>query len=225
MVYNSSMSLPRLYSLQHCPYAMRARMGLLMAKVDVFIRAVVTKDKPKEMISLSPKATVPILLLGDGSVIDESLDIMIWALKSNDPKNLLHKENPNSYCEMLNLINEFDYKFRPILSAYKNAKRYHLETECELRTKCEMFIQKLESLLVIDNHLIGGKLSLADLAIMPVIRQFVNVDKKWFRNAGYSQLTLWLDNLLQSLFFTRIMRKYPLWEDCYVPANGLQFSI
>ena len=88
------MKLPILYSLQHCPYAMRARMGLLMARQQVMLRAITMKNKPKEMLKISPKGTVPVLLLPDKTVIDESLDIMVWALQQNDPEDLLHKDNP-----------------------------------------------------------------------------------------------------------------------------------
>ena len=190
---------------------MRARMGLMMAKQNVLLRNIVTKDKPTEMLEISPKGTVPVLLLNDGTIIDESLDIMIWALKQNDPSDLLYKEQPGTYPEMIKLISDCDQEFRTNLSAYKKSKRYHLSDEIQLRTGCEGFIQRLETSLLQRDFLFGDKLSLADLAILPFVRQFVNVEKRWFRNAGYPRLTLWLANLLQSLLFTRAMVKYPLW--------------
>ncbi|MBT3984207.1 MAG: glutathione S-transferase [Bacteriovoracaceae bacterium] len=208
------MSVPILYSLQHCPYAMRARMALLMARQSVLLRAVVTKDKPEELLKISPKATVPVLLFEDGSIIDESLDIMIWALQKNDPTDLLYIGKPEIYPQMLNLISICDHEFRTKLSAYKHAKRYHQPQEIELRSQCEKFIQKLESSLQKQEFIMGSKLSLADLAILPFVRQFVNVDKKWFRSAAHPHLSRWLESMLQSLLFTKAMRKYPLWLEC-----------
>ena len=209
------MPQPILYSLQHCPYAMRARMGLLMAKQDVLLRAIVTKDKPEDMLAFSPKGTVPVLILTDGSIIDESLDIMIWALKKNDPDDLLISSRPDILAEMLRFIHEWDDELKPTLSAYKHAKRFHIDTEIHLRDQCEVFMKELESRLQKQKYFFGDKLSMADLAILPFVRQFVNVDKRWFRDAGYSRLSLWLAQRLQSLLFTKTMRKYPLWVECH----------
>ena len=206
-------SLPILYSLQNCPYAMRARMGLLMARQEVLLRATVTKDKPADMLAVSPKGTVPVLVLTDGSVIDESLDIMIWALKKSDPSELLRGQHPELYPQMLNLISECDTGFRTNLKAYKHAKRHHLPGETQLRSQCEAFIQKLESSLQSKAFIFGETISLVDLAVLPFIRQFANVDKAWFRKAGYPHLALWLSKHLQSLLFSKTMRKYPLWLD------------
>jgi len=186
-------------------------MSLLMARQSVLLRAVVTKNKPEELLKISPKGTVPVLLLEDNTVIDESLDIMVWALQKSDPFDLLYSERPESFPQMLKLISSCDHEFRTNLSAYKYEKRYHLPQEISLRGQCEEFIQKLETSLEEKEFLMGVKLSLADLAILPFVRQFVNTDKKWFRCAGYPQLTTWLKNLMQSLLFTKAMRKYPLW--------------
>jgi len=206
-------SVAILYSLQNCPFAMRARMALLMAKQDVLLRAIVTKDKPKEMLKISPKGTVPILVLVDGRLIDESLEIMTWALQKSDPEDLLYRKEPHLYPQMLSLISVCDSGFRTNLSAYKYGNRYHQPNEIELRSSCEVFIKQLERLLQNNNFLFGDKLSIADLAILPNVRQFMNVDKKWFRGAYYPYLTNWLGNLMQSLLFSKAMRKYPLWND------------
>jgi glutathione S-transferase len=192
---------------------MRARMGLLMARQEVLLRNIVTKDKPKEMLKISPKGTVPILIIEDGTLVDESLDIMIWALKKNDPSDLLYKDQADALPDMLNLISDCDIGFRANLSSYKNQKRYHLEDEVKLRTSCEEFIQCLESSLEKQDFVLGDKLSLADLAILPFIRQFANVDRKWFRETNYPRLTAWLAKLMQSLLFGKAMRKYSLWND------------
>jgi glutathione S-transferase len=209
------MSIPVLYSLQHCPFAMRARMGLLMSKQDVMLRAIVTKDKPREMLKISPKGTVPILIFEDETLIDESLDIMIWALKKNDPKDLLYKDQPQTYSRMLDLINTCDTEFRKNLSAYKHGSRYHLPAEVEQRSACELFIKELESHLQQNDYLFGNKISMADLAVLPNARQFVNVDRKWFRQTDYPNFTKWIANLMQSLLFTKAMRKYPLWNESH----------
>jgi len=194
---------------------MRARMALLMAREDVLLRAIVTSDKPEEMLSISPKGTVPVLLLSDGSFLEESLDIMLWALKKNDPQDLLKLSEPSTLIEMLELVAECDRSYRVNLKAYKHAKRFHLETEVDFRSECEVYLQKLEDLLLKQNHLFGESLSLADLAILPFIRQFANVDKKWFRNAPYKNLSKWLSDLMGSALFTKTMRKYPLWNDAH----------
>jgi len=207
------MTYPILYSLQHCPYAMRARMGLLMARKKVLLRAIVTKDKPAEMLAVSKKATVPILLFPDGKVIDESLEIMLWALKQNDPDDLLYGQRPDIYPQMLNLINDCDHGFRTNLSAYKHSQRYHLPDELQLRARCEVFIRRLESFLLQQDYIMGERLSLADLAILPFVRQFANVDKKWFRGSPYPHVGSWLEKQMQSLLFSKTMRKYPLWLD------------
>ena len=188
-------------------------MALLMAKQDVLLRAVVTKDKPKEMLKISPKGTVPILLFNDGGLIDESLDIMIWALQKNDPEDLLYKAQPEVYQQMLDLIKVCDTEFRKNLSSYKYSSRYHEPNEVELRSACEVFIKKVELRLHDNQFVMGEKLSMADLAVLPNIRQFVNVDRKWFRQTDYPKLTKWLAALMQSLLFTKAMRKYPLWNE------------
>jgi len=190
-------------------------MGLLMARKEVLLRAIVTKDKPADMLAVSAKGTVPILLFPDGTVIDESLDIMIWALKQNDPSDLLYSEQADMYPQMLDLINDCDHEFRTNLSAYKHNKRYHLPDELSLRTGCEVFLKQLESRLEQQDFIMGDKLSLVDLAVLPFVRQFANVDKKWFRQAGYPRLSLWLASQMQTLLFSKTMREYPLWLDCH----------
>jgi len=192
---------------------MRARMGLLMARQEVMLRAIVTKDKPEEMLEISPKGTVPVLLLADGVVIDESLDIMLWALKTSDPTNLLNSDYPESLPEMLSLIKIYDFDFRPILSNYKQAKRYHKADEVELRSQCEVYIQDLETRLEKHKFIMGEQLSLVDFAILPFIRQFANTNKKWFRETNYPNLTQWLANQLQSILYTKTMRKFPMWTE------------
>ncbi|WDE99415.1 glutathione S-transferase [Lentisphaera profundi] len=207
------MTYPILYSLQHCPYAMRARMALLMAQEDVLLRAISTKDKPKEMLLVSAKGTVPVLVLENGKFLDESLDIMLWALKKNDPHDLLKASDPSILINILALIDECDVGYRANLSAYKHAKRFHIDTENYLRSECEKYIQKLEALLENQSYFFGESLSLADLAILPFVRQFANADKKLFRDAPYENLSQWLSDFMASALFSKVMRKYPLWNE------------
>ena len=141
------MTLPILYSLQNCPYAMRARLGILLAKQTVMLRAIVMQNKPPEMLVLSPKGTVPVLVLevmSKKTVIDESLDIMLWALNLNDPDNLLYSQDADAISEMLQIIKDNDEDFKPKLEQYKRAKRFHGDDEEECRLLCEPFSQKLE---------------------------------------------------------------------------------
>jgi glutathione S-transferase len=207
------MTYPILYSLQHCPYAMRARMALLVAREDVHLRAIVTSDKPKEMLAVSPKGTVPVLVLEDGGLLDESLEIMLWALKKNDPQDLLRASDPSILTGMLELIDECDVGFRTNLKRYKHAKRFHIDTEIDLRSACEDYIQKLEDLLASQSYFFGDSLSLADLAILPFVRQFANTDKKWFRETHYKNLSRWLSTFMASILFSKAMKKYPLWNE------------
>lgn len=207
------MSTPILYSLQRCPYAIRARMGLLYANQDVLIRAIAIKNKPLEMLEISPKGTVPVLQLIDGKVIDESLDIILWALNQNDPSRILLPELNQSMNLMMELINHFETGFKPIINAYKEARRAGLETSDDQRKLGEVFILELESRLQDQDFFFGENISLADITIFPFIRQFSNVEKKWFRAQNYPRLTLWLDKIVDGPIFKRTMRKVPLWLD------------
>lgn len=210
------MKLPILYSLQHCPYAMRARLGLLMAQQHVMLRAIVMKDKPQEMLTVSPKGTVPVLILPDESIVDESLDIMLWALQQNDPEDLLHKDSPEDLAAMLELITRNDKEFKPQLETYKKSKRFRTGTELEERQKCEIFIAELEQMLAErerGGNFIGDKPGLIDYALLPFVRQFSRVNKAWFKAAPYPLLQAWLVHHLESRLYSKAMAKFPLWLD------------
>ena len=215
------MTLPILYSLQNCPYAMRARLALLLAQQKVMLRAIVMQNKPPEMLVLSPKGTVPVLVLEDESkttVIDESLDIMLWALKLNDPENLLYEQDADALVEMLQIIDDNDKDFKPKLEQYKRAKRFHGNDEEQCRLLCEPFIQKLEYRLTQDEYLMGSTPSLLDYALLPFVRQFSRVNRQLYLHGPYTHLQRWLNHHLQTRLFSRTMFKYPLWldnhEDC-----------
>lgn len=207
------MSLPILYSLHQCPYAMRARIGLLLAKQPVLLRDIVMTNIPDEMFAASPKGEVPTLVLNDSSVIDESLDIMIWALKQSDPSNLLYSHKENAFEEMLTIISRNDNEFVEALKKYKAASRYHDPEEELYRQQCEPFISHLENSLTVHDYIFGNTPSLADYAILPFIRQLSRVDRKWFVQAPYPNLQHWLESHYQNLIFSKAMTKYPRWLD------------
>ena len=212
------MTQPILYSLQNCPYAMRARLAILMSQQTVLIRAIEMKNKPTEMLALSPKGTVPVLVLGtepNSQVIDESLDIMLWALNLSDPDNLLYAEDAKALPEMLAIINENDQQFKPNLENYKRAKRFHEDNEEECRLQCEPFIQALEQRLSQHPFLMGSTPSLLDFALLPFVRQFSRVNKQLYLQGSYTHLQKWLKHHLQSQLFAKAMLKYPLWLETY----------
>ncbi|MFT6386970.1 MAG: glutathione S-transferase [Cellvibrionaceae bacterium] len=203
---------------------MRARLGILLAQQSVLIRAVVTKNKPTEMLAISPKGTVPILIINHAecsdvrhqkaTIIDESIDIMLWALTLNDPQNLLRAEDPRHLESMLELIRKNDKKFKPKLEVYKLAKRFHKESEVKDRQSCEGFIAELENKLETSHYLMGDQASLADYALLPFVRQFARVDRKWYLQSSYPKCRGWLNRHLQMPLYTKAMAKYPLWLEC-----------
>lgn len=201
------MKSPVLYSLARCPYAIRARMALLYAEQDVLLRAISMKEKPIDMLNISPKGTVPVLLLPNGQVIDESLDIMMWALTKNDPNSIL---GPDMNL-MMEIINHFEDGFRPIINAYKEARRGKLDSSEGFRDQGEVFIQVIEDKLKSHNYLFGDHICLADITIFPFIRQYANVEKKWFKSTGHIQVAAWLERIIEGDIFKRTMRKAPLW--------------
>lgn len=205
--------LPILYSLRNCPYAMRARIAIFKAQQIVILRDIVLSNKPKEMIAASPKATVPVLVLAKGMVVEESLAVMLWALNETDPDDLLQSKNAQSLPDMLNLINSFDHDFKIYLEQYKCAKRYRESNIIECRVQCEQFIQTLEKRLNSFDFLMSNTESLADIALLPYIRQFARIERQWYLHSPYPKVRQWLNSYLQSPMFTKVMAKYPLWLD------------
>lgn len=205
------MTLPVLYSLRNCPYAMRARLAIYKSKQPIELRDVVLTNKPKAMISASPKGTVPILVLTTAQVIDESLDVMLWALNESDPDDLLHGEN--SLTDILNLIHQFDDEFKTCLEQYKCAKRYHESNLSECRQACEVYLKDLEQRLTDHDYIIDENESLADIALLPFIRQFAKIERQWYLQSPYPNVKRWLNRYLQSTMFTKVMAKYPLWSE------------
>lgn len=196
------MSEALLYSFRRCPCAMRARLALRYSGVAVRIVEVSLKAKPQEMLTLSPKGTVPVLSV-DGQVIDESLAIMQWALAQHDPDDWLLGGDP----AVLALIAENDGGFKHCLNRYKYAERYPEYPMEHYRAEGAVFLHALEGLLAERAYLLAEHLSLADMALAPFVRQFAHVDRDWFARAPYPRLQQWLDEFLQSPLFIGVMAK------------------
>lgn len=213
------MTLPILYSLRNCPYAMRARIAIYKARQKIILRDVVLSNKPKEMLAASPKGTVPVLVLdldptlAQPLVIEQSFDIMLWVLQQSDPNNLLHSHDASALPHMLTLIAKFDHEFKVKLEQYKCAKRYKEDTVIEHRQACEPYLQDLEQRLSQQPFIISAQESLADIAILPFIRQFARVERQWYLQAPYPRVRQWLNQYLQSRMFSKVMTKHPLWLD------------
>lgn len=207
------LDFPLLYSFRRCPYAMRARLALSISKQHCRLREIVLRDKPDHMVEISPKATVPVLQLHDGMVLEESLDIMKWALTNEDPDGWLSPEN-GTLQDMFALISECDGEFKHNLDRYKYATRYEEGTDpIHHRSEGEKFLSKLNDRLTTTNNLFGDRPALADFAIFPFVRQFANTDRGWFDSAPYPHLQRWLQEHLESDLFKGVMKKWPVWQD------------
>lgn len=201
-----------LYSFRRCPYAMRARMALLYSQQTVEIREIVLRDKPASMIEISPKGTVPVLILKKGKLLEESLDIMYWALAQNDPDDW-QLSTTDLNANILELIKECDGEFKMNLDQYKYADRYPEKSAITYREQGERFLNLLNRRLATHTFLFGQKISIADIAIFPFIRQFAHVDKAWFDQSEYEHLKKWLKSHLESELFLSIMLKLPAWKE------------
>lgn len=203
---------PILYSFRRCPYAIRARLALVSSGIEVELREIILRDKPEEMLHASPKGTVPVLILPNGDVIDESLDIMYWALNQKDPNQLLCQESNHLQSEVATLIEENDFVFKKHLDLYKYHDRHPEYPQSHYRSLGEQTLTKLEERLERNKFLLRDVPSLADLAIFPFIRQFAHVDKEWFYNSDYTALKQWLDSFLESAEFKKVMTKFTQWN-------------
>lgn len=203
----SNSSLPILYSFRRCPYAMRARLAIAAAGIDIEHREVDLRNKPIELIKISPKATVPVIQLSDTTTIEESLDIMYWALQQNDPNDWLQHK-----AESLVLIQKNDDEFKPLLDRYKYSVGYPERSQTEYRNDSLPWLNMLNERIKQQGFLMSSQPSLADIAIFPFIRQFAFVDKNWFKNSPYQHLNQWLDQFLDMPLFAQIMIKHPIWQ-------------
>lgn len=200
---------PILYSFRRCPYAMRARMGLAGADIKHEHREIILRDKPAHMLEISPKGTVPVLNLPNGRVIDESLDIMLWALEQNDQ----HRWLDGARIDMFNLIERNDTTFKALLDRYKYPNRYPDEDCTNARDYTARILFDLDQRIKENGALSGEKTTIADIAIFPFIRQFAHVDRDWFNAQKLPSLQKWLKEHLESALFTTIMEKHEIWAD------------
>ena len=203
-------TLPILYSFRRCPYAMRARLAIFKSKIDIELREVVLKDKPASLLAISPKGTVPVLQLADGAIIEESIEIMYWALHQSDPDEWL----PLALQKPIEaMIQQNDDDFKYWLDRYKYADRYPEHSQEYYRSHCERWFLQLEKQLITHSgFLLTDHYTLADMALFPFIRQCAHVDREWFYQTDHKALQAWLDELIGSNLFKKVMDKYPQWQ-------------
>lgn len=222
--------LPILYSFRRCPYAIRARLALKISDIRVELREVQLKDKPTAMLRASPKGTVPVLVLnGDTrdtdaanthnkqSVIDESLEIMLWALKQSDPLNWLAE---GSLAPSFALIETNDHSFKYWLDRYKYSDRYPEHQQQYYFEKGLSLLSELDLLLSRNKFLLANTPRLADYALLPFVRQFAMVDKVKFDNCSLQHLKSWLSEMLATELFKQTMFKYTKWQP---DTPGIEF--
>jgi glutathione S-transferase len=211
-------TLPVLYSFRRCPYAMRARLALASSGLVVELREVVLRSKPAELLAASPKGTVPVLVLPGGEVIDESLDVMLWALRQHDPDGWLAGDLES----MTALIAGNDGDFKQRLDRYKYPNRFHAECVAEHGGDAEAFaalhraagaewLSSLQHRLREQNWLFGDRASLADMAVLPFVRQFAHTDAVWFAAQPWPQLAAWLARFEASALYQGVMDKHAPW--------------
>ena len=192
---------------------MRTRMAIHTSQIKCELREVLLRNKPKEMISISPKGTVPVLLLDDGTMIEESIDIMKWSFSLNDPLLIL-KEYQEKKNEMDRLIQLFDSSFKNYLDRYKYSNRYENEDPIGNRDLAIQILDTIEGQINNHNLLYGDRFSFVDMAILPFVRQFRIADTDWFDNdMALPKIQQWLNKFLNSDLYLAVMNKYKVWEN------------
>jgi glutathione S-transferase len=229
-------NLPVLYSFRRCPYAMRARLAIVVSGLRVELREVVLKNKPTELLAASPKATVPVLVLPNGEVIDESLNVMLWALRQHDPEQWLEPHNPEAnvvaMADMLALIAANDGPFKHSLDRYKYSHRFtaeHRDVDATSfaqrhRSVGAAWLCRLEPQLK-HGHLFGARTSLADMALLPFVRQFAHSDATWFAAQPWPHLQAWLAAFEHSSLFASVMCKHLPWPSAQAVASDAALLI
>jgi len=192
-----------MYSYRRCPYAMRARLSLYLARIEFCVYEISLRDKPEHMLTVSPKGTVPVLILGDNQIIDESLDIMIWAFSQ---QGIMDKYLPQDKKKSsLSLINTNDSSFKKNLDSYKYSSDDRKKVDAF--KKCLDFVSELDLLLETNEYLLDDSPLMVDYAIFPFIRQFINVDVQRFKDEGLKKIYQWFNRMLSSNEFEHIMMK------------------
>lgn len=203
----SMATLPILYSFRRCPYAMRARMALMVAGISVELREVDLKNKPAELLAVSPKGTVPVLLLHDGTVIDESLDIMRWAITESDPL----RWGLELDCD---IERRFFSEFKAVAHCYKYPDRFTQggKTQQDYRSEVDTYLKDFDQVLAQSGFLMAGHVTFSDVALFPFYRQCRLVDTQWFDALPYAHLHQWLHHLLQAPYYELVMKKTQPWK-------------
>jgi glutathione S-transferase len=203
---------PILWTFRRCPYAMRARLTILYTGITTDLRDILLKDKPAEFTDTSPKATVPVLNTGT-EIIAESRDIMLWALDQHDPKGWLGQPG-----DAAALIDMTDGPFKQALDHTKYAVRFPDRDASSDRAKAADFLHNLNNRLAMNTNLFGNTPKMADIAILPFVRQFANTDRAWFTTQDWPHLIRWLTAFEGSDSFKEIMIKRPIWEPGAAPV-------
>lgn len=203
---------PVLYSFRRCPFAMRARLALVASSTVCELREVVLAHKPPALLQASPKGTVPVLVLADGTVLEQSLDIMLWALRRNDPQQWL-PDTDQGLAEALQLVAHCDGDFKASLDRYKYPNRYALPDGLGHRTLGASFLHVLDDRLVKQAYLSGSQWGLVDAAIAPFVRQFAHTDPAWFANQPWPALQAWLAAFETSTPYATVMPKFSAWVE------------
>lgn len=199
---------PILYSFRRCPYAMRARLAVAISGTQCELREIKLSNKPEAMLAASPKGTVPILVLPNGRVIEQSIDIMRWALAQHDPEHWLDRDD-------LALVNANDSMFKHHLDRYKYPERYDTDPNTH-KSEALIFLHELDARIAGAGQLCGSQRGLTDCAILPFVRQFSAVDRKWFDEQPLPHLQRWLERHLASSLFAAIMVRHSPW----IPENS-----
>ena len=202
------MNIPILYSFRRCPYAIRARLALYYSKINYEHREILLKNRPNKLYEISPKGTVPVLDLLNGEVIDESFDIMKWAISMDSSETLFNRGRQ----KQIDMISLNDMQFKKWLDKYKYHVRYPEDSMEFYRENCKQILDQYEDHLKNFTYLLDNEISLADFAILPFVRQFANVDIKWY-NDSYSYLSSWMNKLMDFDIFIQIMKKFELWDE------------
>ena len=203
---------PVFWSFRRCPYAMRARLAVCSAGIEVELREILLRDKPDAFLRASPKATVPVVELSDGTVLEESRDVMQWALAQNDPDGWLavQHRDPQGTATFLDAL---DGPFKTHLDRYKYASRFDPGAALEHRGAGAAMLADFDAKLGSQPSLSGKKNGLLDFAALPFVRQFRIADPAWFDAQPWPHLHHWLQAFLESRLFASVMRKYAVWEE------------
>ncbi len=202
--YNPDFALPFMYSYRRCPYAMRSRLAMHLSSIDYYLFEITLKNKPDHLLHISPKGTVPVLIINkDVNILEESLDIMLWAFKKGNVESKMIPEKFKK--EIFELIEENDSFFKSNLDLYKYSKSEIIISNSF--TNCLKFVNNIKQKVESNGSIVPGGLSMADYAIFPFIRQFINVDLAKYSEFKTDSFDCWFKSILNSEIFKNIMRK------------------